>query len=89
MNVSSFPQFGTDLHRRVYSERWEIMTTFDDGLERIKTDDNFALVWASEVMSVVIGDDCTVIPVEENVLSGIMAMAMRQGYPYKRIIDHL
>ena len=85
-------QFGTDLHRRVYAERWVTVSTLDEAMRKVETDDKYAFIWATETMKTMISERkdhmCDYTAIKERVYEGINTIAMQKGFPYRKIFDH-
>ena len=80
---------GSDLHKKIYAERYETVKTVDEGLQKALDDPGYAFIWATAVLDSMVGHTCNYVAIKEIVFEGIMVFVLRKNSPYKGLFDYL
>ena len=59
----------------------------DAGIQKA-LDDNYAFIWATESMNVIVGQECTHVAIKESVMNAIVSWPARKNWPYLKVVDY-
>ena len=81
-------QTPNDLDQKIFKERYVKVDDTEKGIQKA-LDENYAFIWATESMNVIVGQACTHVAIKESVMNAIVAWPARKNWPYQKLIDYL
>ena len=83
-----FIQTPNELDQKVFKERYVKVKDLDAGIQKA-LDDEYAFIWATESINVMVGQDCSHVAVKQSVMNAIVAWPAREKWPYLKLVDYL
>ena len=71
----------------MFKERYEKVDDMKAGIQKA-LDDDYAFIWATESMNVIVGQECSHVAIKESVMNAIVAWPARKNWPYLKLVDY-
>ena len=76
-----------ELDKKIFKDRYEFVDSLNEGLQK-STDEKFAFIWDSEVISYLVGQKCSHIAIPTTVAEFPVAFSMKKNSPYKNMFNY-
>ena len=80
-------EYGDQIRRDIFNERWEWAESFEDGLNKTLKED-FVFVWDELPLDIAVGDDCSYSKVVVNPKTSAIYWMINKNTFLKPIFDH-
>ena len=85
--IVAYFQTPNELDQKIFKERYVTVENLEVGIQKA-LDENYAFIWGTESMNVLIGQDCTHAAIKKSVMNAIVAWPARKKWPYLKLLDH-
>ena len=77
---------GTELERKIYLERYDMVQNVQEGLQRA-LDEKYAMIWADDTVNSYVGMQCSHTRVEHAFRRDLVSFAMNKDSEYRELFD--